>query len=185
MLCAREHIHWLYGLYSISVLRKIFKIPRRRWQDCSSPSRCAGGPWPIRPSAVGSSQPLRGGSRTTILGSRPSAASFCAAVPASAQKNSACSTPIAAALRRALSTASGTISTPISLPAVLRPGKADGTCAAIKVQQRILGAGRGKISSKHRIGGLRLRYSPDRKKADRARRVRRAWYRGARRDRTA
>ena len=31
--------------------------------------------------------------------------------------------------------------------AVLRHGKADGTRAAIKVQQRILGAGRGKISS--------------------------------------
>ena len=58
--------------------------------------------------------PFRGGSTTTVSGLNPRVANSSAALPASAQINSAFSTPFAAAFAFAFSTASRTISAPMT-----------------------------------------------------------------------
>lgn len=115
MLCAREHIHWLYGLYSISVLRKIFKIPRGGGRIAAHHHDALGGhgQYGLQRRLVAA---LAGRVQNDDIGQQAVGGQFLCGGSGVGTEKLRVLYPIAAALRRALSTASGTISTPISLP---------------------------------------------------------------------
>ena len=96
--------------------------------------------------SVGSSQPLRGGSRTTILQQAVGGQFLCGGSGVGTEKLRVLYPHCGGIAPGALHRFGYDLYTD-KPAAVLRHGKADGTRAAIKVQQRILGAGRGKISS--------------------------------------
>ena len=145
MLCAREHIHWLYGLYSISVLRKIFKIPRGGGRIAAHHHDALGGhgQYGLQRRLVAA---LAGRVQNDDIGQQAVGSQFlCGGSGVGTDLPPGQYRHCWGIARGALHRFGYDLYTD-KPAAVLRHGKADGTRAAIKVQQRILGAGRGKIS---------------------------------------